>query len=99
MPRRVAMYDPQFADLNYFITIGSIILGLSVVPFFVNIIWSWVKGPKASGNPWRAMTLEWTTSSPPIIENWHTLPVVKHGPYAYGEGIEPLDVADPAVSP
>ncbi len=99
MPRRVAMYDPQFADLNYFITIGSIILGLSVVPFFINIIWSWAKGPKTTGNPWRAMTLEWTTSSPPIIENWHTLPVVTHGPYAYGEGIEPIDVADPSVSP
>jgi cytochrome c oxidase subunit 1 len=28
--------------------------------------------------------LEWTTSSPPLIENWEVLPVVTHGPYDYG---------------
>jgi cytochrome c oxidase subunit I len=28
--------------------------------------------------------LEWTTSSPPAIENWEVLPVLTHGPYEYG---------------
>lgn len=84
MPRRVAMYDPQFALLNQICTFGAILLGLSVLPFFINIIWSWLYGPKAGDNPWHALTLEWTTSSPPPIENWAVLPVITHGPYAYG---------------
>jgi cytochrome c oxidase subunit I len=84
MPRRVAMYDPQFTSINQLCTIGAIILGLSVVPFFINMIWSWLKGPKAPANPWNGLTLEWTTSSPPAIENWEVLPVMKTGPYDYG---------------
>jgi cytochrome c oxidase subunit 1 len=84
MPRRVAMYDPQFQDINIIATVGAFVLGISVLPFIINVIWSWIKGPKASGNPWNAKTLEWTTASPPIIENWEVLPVVTHGPYDYG---------------
>ncbi len=88
MPRRVAMYDPQFTAINQLCTFGAFVLGLSVVPFLINAIWSWVKGPKAEGNPWHAFTLEWTTDSPPVIENWHVLPTVKTGPYDYGMGKE-----------
>ncbi|MEN9233474.1 MAG: cytochrome c oxidase subunit I [Gloeomargarita sp. DG02_3_bins_56] len=84
MPRRVAMYDPQFTQINQICTIGAFILAFSVIPFLVNVIWSWGWGEKASGNPWRALTLEWTTDSPPMIENWHRLPVLTHGPYDYG---------------
>ncbi|MGP1371791.1 MAG: cytochrome c oxidase subunit I [Almyronema sp.] len=84
MPRRVAMYDPQFTTLNQVCTVGAFVLAISVLPFFINMIWSWHKGPKASGNPWNALTLEWTTASPPLIENWEVLPVVTHGPYDYG---------------
>jgi len=85
MPRRVAMYDPQFQYINIICTIGAFVLGISVLPFLINAIWSWSNGPKASGNPWNAKTLEWTTDSPPIIENWEVLPMVTEGPYAYGE--------------
>jgi len=86
MPRRVAMYDPQFIDLNQICTFGSFVLGISVIPFAINMIYSWLKGPLAGDNPWQALTLEWTTSSPPAIENWEVLPVVTHGPYDYGHG-------------
>ena len=41
-------------------------------------------GPKAGDNPWGGLSLEWTTSSPPIIENWEVLPVVTYGPYDFG---------------
>ncbi len=88
MPRRVAMYDPQFESLNHLCTFGSILLGISVFPFLINMVWSWMYGPKAPGNPWRALSLEWTTTSPPIIENWEELPEVEYGPYEYGSGIE-----------
>jgi cytochrome c oxidase subunit 1 len=92
MPRRVAMYDPQFQYINIICTIGAFVLGISVLPFLINAIWSWSNGPKASGNPWNAKTLEWTTDSPPIIENWEVLPVLTEGPYAYGE--EPKEPAE-----
>lgn len=84
MPRRVAMYDPQFADINRLCTFGSFVLGASVLPFFINAIWSWVAGEKAGDNPWQALTMEWTTASPPPIENWEVIPHLKHGPYDYG---------------
>lgn len=84
MPRRVAMYDPQFISLNQLCTIGAFLLGLSVIPFALNAIFSWQKGELAGDNPWESLTLEWTTSSPPIIEDWEVLPVVNHAPYDYG---------------
>ncbi|MGK7887760.1 MAG: cytochrome c oxidase subunit I [Leptolyngbyaceae cyanobacterium] len=86
MPRRVAMYDPQFQTLNQICTFGSFLLGISILPFFINMVWSWINGPKAESNPWKGLTLEWTTDSPPIIENWETLPTVTTGPYEYGMG-------------
>ena len=84
MPRRVAMYDPKFADLNMVCTIGTAILAVSTVPFIINAVWSWLKGPKAPANPWEALTLEWMTSSPPPIENFIVDPVLRTGPYDYG---------------
>ena len=86
MPRRVAMYDPQFQTLNQLCTFGAFLLGVSVLPFIINMVWSWMYGPKVGSNPWNALTLEWTTDSPPIIENWETLPSITHGPYDYGMG-------------
>jgi cytochrome c oxidase subunit 1 len=84
MPRRVAMYAPEFEFLNHISTYGAMLLGLSVLPFMINAVWSWLYGAKASGNPWNALTLEWTTDSPPLIENWEVLPTMTHGPYDYG---------------
>jgi cytochrome c oxidase subunit I len=98
MPRRVAMYDPQFESINKLCTFGAYVLGASVLPFLINVIWSWAKGPKASPNPWNALTLEWTTASPPIVENWEVLPEITHGPYDYGHGIQPTPVRVEAVT-
>ncbi|MBD1859156.1 MULTISPECIES: cytochrome c oxidase subunit I [Leptolyngbya] len=98
MPRRVAMYDPQFTSVNQLCTVGAYILAISVIPFYFNVIRSWSKGQLASDNPWNALTLEWTTSSPPMIENWEVLPVVTHGPYDYGmsEPEAPPSASEPA---
>ncbi|NJK36505.1 MAG: cytochrome c oxidase subunit I [Oscillatoriales cyanobacterium RM2_1_1] len=84
MPRRVAMYDPKFADLNMLCSIGTAILAVSTVPFLINVVWCWAKGKTAPANPWDALTLEWMTSSPPPIENFHRTPVMLTGPYDYG---------------
>jgi cytochrome c oxidase subunit 1 len=91
MNRRVALYDPQFEFLNQVCTIGSYILAVSTLPFVINVIWSIFKGEKASRNPWRALTLEWQTSSPPIIENFEEEPVLWAGPYDYGIDTESID--------
>jgi cytochrome c oxidase subunit I len=88
MPRRIAMYAPEFQGLNQICTWGSYLLAVSTVPFLVNAIWSWFKGPKAADNPWNALTLEWQTSSPPEIENFAVLPVLTTGPYDYGVEVE-----------
>ena len=84
MNRRVAEYDPQFATINMICTIGSYILAVSTVPFIVNAVWSWIAGSKAPGNPWKGLTLEWSTPSPPPVENFDVEPVLLTGPYDYG---------------
>jgi cytochrome c oxidase subunit 1 len=100
MPRRVAEYDPQFQAVNQLSSLGAFLLGISVLPFLVNAILSWAFGVKAGDNPWRALTLEWQTTSPPPIHNFDTPPVVTHGPYDYGIGLVPHGAtAPPAAAP
>jgi cytochrome c oxidase subunit 1 len=84
MPRRVADYASKFADLNLFISIMSFGLGLSTLIFVYNMVTSWRGGPRAVGNPWRALTLEWQVSSPPPVFNFDRLPTIVGGPYEYG---------------
>jgi cytochrome c oxidase subunit I len=89
MPRRVASYDPEFAFWNVIASLGGFLLGMSTLPFLVNIVGSWVQGKKASANPWRAIGLEWLVASPPPHENFEELPIVVSEPYGYGMD-EPL---------
>ena len=84
MNRRIAVYDAEFQLLNVVCTIGSYILAVSTFPFLINLVWSVFKGEKAGANPWKALTLEWQTTSPPIIENFEEEPVLWSGPYDYG---------------
>jgi cytochrome c oxidase subunit 1 len=84
MPRRVATYAAQFADMNLFISICSWILGAATLIFLYNMVNSWRGGPRAAANPWRGMTLEWQVSSPPPIFNFDRVPTVVGGPYEYG---------------
>ncbi len=42
------------------------------------------KGKIAGANPWRALTLEWATTSPPPATNFIDDPVPFADPYGYG---------------
>ncbi len=85
MPRRVASYDPEFAFWNVVASLGGFLLGMSTLPFILNMVSAWVQGTKAPANPWRAIGLEWLVSSPPAHENFAEIPVVVAEPYGYGK--------------
>ena len=84
MNRRIADYPAAYDTVNMIVSISAFALGASFVVFVVNMIWSWVRGPKAEANPWKARTLEWQVSSPPPMHNFPAPPVVSGGPYDYG---------------
>jgi cytochrome c oxidase subunit 1 len=91
MNRRIALYDPQYQTLNVVSTVGAYLLAVSTFPFIIAVIAALRNGKKAGGNPWRALTLEWQTTSPPAIENFEEEPVLWSGPYDYGVDSERFD--------
>jgi cytochrome c oxidase subunit I len=98
MLRRVSSYDPDYAFWNVLASLGAFLLGMSTLPFLLNIISSWVQGKPAPDNPWRAIGLEWLVSSPPPVENFEELPIVIAEPYGYGKN-EPLVENAAALKP
>ncbi|WP_375513945.1 cytochrome c oxidase subunit I [uncultured Nostoc sp.] len=89
MLRRVSSYAPEYEFWNIIASIGGFLLGVSTLPFILNIIGSWIHDKQAPKNPWRAIGLEWIVSSPPPVENFEEIPVVVGEPYGYGKS-EPL---------
>ena len=85
MVRRISSYDPQYSGWNVVASLGGFLLGMSTLPFIANIVSSCLQGRKAPNNPWNATGLEWTTTSPPPIENFEEIPIVTSEPYDYGE--------------
>ena len=91
VPRRYYAYgDTDFIPasaqtLNSGITVAALFVAAAQTLFFVNVIWSVWRGPKADPNPWRATTLEWMTpDTPPKHGNWGPeLPEVHRWPYDY----------------
>jgi cytochrome c oxidase subunit 1 len=78
MPRRVYTYLPQrgWGDLNFLATVGSWVLGVGVLLFVTNALWSLFAGERAGADPWAADTLEWATDSPPPPFGFLHLPIV-----------------------
>ncbi|HKS74367.1 MAG TPA: cbb3-type cytochrome c oxidase subunit I [Terriglobales bacterium] len=84
MPRRYAMYPPEFHMWNVLSTAGASILGLGYIMPLVYLIWSLRYGEDAGPNPWLATGLEWqAAASPPTTENFEQVPVVTQDAYAY----------------
>ena len=63
--------------LNLVVTVGGFIIALAVLLFVTNAIWSWKRGPIASGDPWDGRTLEWSIPSPTPEYNFAQIPQVE----------------------
>jgi len=79
------MFD-NLADINVLITYFAIIGGIAQLIFIFNFFYSIWRGPKATQNPWRANSLEWTTPVEHIHGNWPgDVPVVHRWAYDYSK--------------
>ena len=83
MPRRYHAYAPEFQILNVMSTAGASILAVGYALPLAYLLWSLRFGRKAGVNPWGAVGLEWTTSSPPPKDNFLETPVVTWEAYDY----------------
>jgi cytochrome c oxidase subunit 1 len=79
MPRRIADYASAngWTELNALSTIGSLILGVGVIPFLLAVAGALRRPPDAPGDPWGGYTLEWATSSPPPEHNFTSIPRIR----------------------
>ena len=81
MPRRYADYLPSdgFTTLNTISTVGSFLLGASMLPFLYNVYKSYRYGEVATADdPWgHGNSLEWATSCPPPRHNFTSMPRIR----------------------
>ena len=81
MPRRYADYlaSDGFTTLNTISSIGSFVLGASMLPFLYNVYKSYRFGEiVTSDDPWgHGNSLEWATSCPPPRHNFTSIPRIR----------------------
>jgi len=72
MPRRIYTYSNGgwWEAYNLTSTIGSGVLALGVLIFFVNVFRTRRHGQRVGNDPWLGDTLEWFAPSPPPPENF-----------------------------
>jgi cytochrome c oxidase subunit 1 len=81
MPRRYATYLPSdgFTWMNQVSSIGSALIAVSMLPFFLNVYLTARNAPKVTVNdPWGyGRSLEWATSCPPPRHNFTSIPRIR----------------------
>jgi cytochrome c oxidase subunit 1 len=98
MARRVVTYPAGFQGLNVWVSVSAYILGLSMLVFLYNVVWSLVfKREPAEVNPWHAKSAEWQLPTPVPLHDFDRIPVFDADPYPYG--VEPVPAGAPAVAP
>ena len=98
MPRRYAVYPPEWQVLNVMSTAGATVMGLGYLLTLLYLAWSLYGPATAVENPWRAFGLEWQTSSPPPTENFLITPTVTHEAYDYASIDIPERVSEQATA-
>jgi Heme/copper-type cytochrome/quinol oxidases, subunit 1 len=85
MPRRVSTYASNLQGLNIWVSVCAFILGVSMLIFLFNVVYSlvFVRKP-AEENPWHSKSLEWQTPTPVPLHNFDEIPVITSDPYDYG---------------
>ncbi|MDT0552954.1 cytochrome c oxidase subunit I [Urechidicola vernalis] len=79
-------YFDDLADINVIITMFALFGGAAQLIFLANFFFSIYKGKKASQNPWKSNTLEWTTPVEHIHGNWPgAIPEVHRWAYDYSK--------------
>ncbi|GAA3687333.1 cytochrome c oxidase subunit 1 [Yimella lutea] len=100
MPRRYADYLPEdgFQFMNQVSTIGSMILGVSMLPFFYNVWKTWRTAAMVeTDDPWGyGASLEWATSCPPPRHNFDRIPRIRSERPAFD--LNHPEAAPPSVS-
>ncbi|HLP22784.1 MAG TPA: cytochrome c oxidase subunit I [Microbacteriaceae bacterium] len=81
MPRRYYSYLPEdgVTWMNQLSTIGAMGLGVSMIPFLLNVYVTARNAPKVTVNdPWGyGASLEWATSCPPPRHNFTSIPRIR----------------------
>jgi cytochrome c oxidase subunit I len=98
MPRRVSAYNPDLQGLNVWVSISAFVIGLSMLVFLANVIYSLiiVRAP-AEANPWNSKSLEWHLPTPVPVNNFDAIPTIDRDPYEYGTPLPPPRGAPGAV--
>ncbi|HEY1008011.1 MAG TPA: cbb3-type cytochrome c oxidase subunit I [Sphingobacteriaceae bacterium] len=76
----------EWLTVNKFVTWAAIFAGLGQLAFLYNFFNSIFNGKKATQNPWKSNTLEWTTPVERLHGNWPgEIPSVHRWPYDYSK--------------
>jgi cytochrome c oxidase subunit 1 len=98
MPRRAVTYNPSFQALNDWASVSAFVLGISMLIFLYNVVWSLlIKREPAEANPWHSKSPEWQLATPVPVYDFERTPVFDPDPYPYG--VEPVPAGRPAMAP
>ncbi len=83
-PDAIGGLADRYLQLNVNITLAAYALGISQIPFIINLFYSIRNGKKVeSDNPWESTTLDWQTPTPPPHGHFVGPIKVVNGPYEY----------------
>ncbi len=95
-PRRVVTYPTNLQALNDWVSVSAFVIGLSMLVFLYNLIWSLLfKREPSEPNPWNSKSAEFQLPTPVPLHDFDRIPVFDSDPYPYG--VEPAPALTPAA--
>ncbi|HZO78285.1 MAG TPA: cbb3-type cytochrome c oxidase subunit I [Solirubrobacteraceae bacterium] len=87
-PRRVVTYPFGLQTLNDVVSIAAYCIGVSMLIFLANVVWSLViKREPSVANPWNSKSIEFQLPTPLPVHDFDRIPVFDADPYPYGEPV------------